>query len=526
MNPRHFLRSLAALQLATWAALSACTPRNVPSTVARAAPAPAPEATATPAPHEEEEIPPPRTPNVAELEEKLRASHGAVKIWATPEGHVQRIEFVARRGTYSTPTALFNSTLLEVGGLLGYGTLGYPTFEGGSGISDAALGSLVGQYGAASGCPGLRFEAAFERHKLPDAEVEIPRVWTFACPSSAPAMDAFRKNHESLAALANPVSPVEPADPSPDDPVAPVLRSEALVVHRVERDARGQRYFLRGVNAIRDERYTVAKSLAEKVARAASLPPLDTLELDPTTTAGKAPTDPKSLRSTFRTLSLRAKLPPLDHPCIDPRVEITFGDLERSRFAAAPSGGTAIRSVTVECEREPSEAAVPPQDPSLPVPRAASGALPFLAMCEMFNFAAGGATPHSGYVIDKRGHVFEFLSGKPAISGRSVHELAVLVRAGKRYMRTLPASEVDRLAALTPQVEAERIVSTTSSVVADAGGFSCYVLRSGGAPDTLVRIALDDSGNEGSRYVERARTGPASSALRKLLERAAGRNQP
>jgi hypothetical protein len=253
-------------------------------------------------------------------------------------------------------------------------------------------------------------------------------------------------------------------------------------------------------------RLDYVKGFAERFARTERMPAFDTVTLEP---PPKAPQDAKSLPLRFVALELRLAKPSLDGACIDPRVTVRLVE------TADASGGTPgywLAQAEVRCETEPATGTKPPESAAKrALPKAASGAVPFLAMCESVNFAMGGL--HSGEVIDRRGDVYRFTGG-PVFSGSSAHELAVLVRHQKVYVGTLPPADVDRLVALTPAVEREPLTQRHVAVF-DAPAGSCTLLRAGASPDALVSIPFETFGRTAG-----ARTGVASTAAKGVLERA------
>ena len=163
----------------------------------------------------------------------------------------------------------------------------------------------------------------------------------------------------------------------------------------VERSADGVRATPSSAPPLAGDRLALVKAFAERAARSEGLPALDTVDLQP---RGNSPTSPALLPKTFGTLTLRQAKPPLDGPCIDPRVEVNVFD------AVVGPPSVRIVGVAVECAKEPATGSKAPPDAGRPLPRAAAASLPFIAICDSINFAWG--YQHSGRVIDKRGDVY------------------------------------------------------------------------------------------------------------------------
>jgi hypothetical protein len=478
------------------AATPACGP---PSPASPPAPAPAESAPAPAAPPgERRSSKPPASSNAGVLEAAMTAEgHGKLQLQSSSEGQfVSLVHFRTMNTRASRPQDQLAGWLDTYGDTLGYGALGERQFDSASfgGNEPVVVGTV--RFPGAKNCPGLTMHAAFD---VVAGRGSAPKVFVLLCGAGAgasPVVDRSRALFDRLRAA-----------PAPDA-LRDWLRDQGLTAGSVTRRNDGVSASLEpSASPVTTARLAYVKAFAERVARAEGLPALDQVELTP----AKKPTDPRPLEVRFERLELRLVRPPLDGACIDPRVSVEV----RAAGAAppSPSGGDpsfALASLDVRCEREPSGATAP-ADAARTLPRTAAGALPFLAVCEYFDFVGG--RHHTGRVIDKRGDVYTFAGGE-AFSGASAHELGMLLRHGKAYVGTLTPADVDRLAALTPSVATEPFRKTPQEVF-DAPGGGCSLLHTGTNPDALVRVALEAVGRElGSRV------GPASTSARAILDRA------
>ena len=225
-----------------------------------------------------------------------------------------------------------------------------------------------------------------------DAATRTPLMWGFGCDESEQEMKYFSSFQGTVRRLNE---ARQPHVPEVTDPFATWLRSESIPIDKVERSADGVRATPSSAPPLAGDRLALVKAFAERAARSEGLPALDTVDLQP---RGNSPTSPALLPKTFGTLTLRQAKPPLDGPCIDPRVEVNVFD------AVVGPPSVRIVGVAVECAKEPATGSKAPPDAGRPLPRAAAASLPFMAICDSINFAWG--YQHSGRVIDKRGDVY------------------------------------------------------------------------------------------------------------------------
>jgi hypothetical protein len=469
-----------------------------------AAPAPQPPAGASSAPPAASAAPIPhplQAPNVEALKAALIAEGYKVQISAHKDGRVGIIKFVTKVPTTKLPHELFIAIMKAHGDSLGYGTLGDVELGGSSGLS-GPVGSMVGNFPKAAACPKLTYEAAFEELDAPN---RAPLMWSFACPDVAEDMATFGQ----VRAIIERISDARRTHaPEVTDPFATWLRSESIPIDKVTRTPDGVRANPSDAQPLVGDRYAGVKAFAERAAKSEGLPPLDTVDLAPFPNVAA---NSQVLKTTFAALTLRLAKPPLDGPCIDPRVEVKVFD------AVVGPPGVRIVGVQVDCGKEPVEGSKAPPDAGRTLPRAAAGSLPFVAICESVNFAWG--YQHSGRVIDKRGDVYTFSGGRP-FSGKSAQELAVLIRHGKHYEGTLLPADVDRLISLAAQVERERFEKHQVQV-ADAPGGGCSLLRAGPSADGLVQIPFNEFGTTVGK-----RVGSASTEAEKLLTTARALGRP
>jgi hypothetical protein len=397
------------------------------------------------------------------------------------------INVVENAPTTRLPHEIFIALMKAHGDLLGYGPLGEADLAGSSGLQ-GAIGSMVGRFPKAQDCPNLHYEAAFEEL---DATTRTPRMWGFGCDTFEEDMKFFSTFQGIVRRLSEARIPkVAPVA----EPFAAWLASEGIPRPEVQRTATGVSARTYEAPPLGGDRLALVKAFAERAAKSEGLPALDTVDLK---AQGNAPNSPTLLPKTFGMLTLRLAKPPLDGACIDPRVDVSVFD------AVVGPPSVRIVGVQVECAKEPAAGTKAPPDGGRTLPRAAAGALPFLALCESVNYAWG--YQHSGRVIDKRGDVYTF-SGGPPFSGTSAHELAVLLRHGKHYEGTLPPSDVDRLASLSAQVEREPFQKHAVQIY-DAPGGGCSLLRNGATAGALVRIPFDEFGTTVGTRVERSEEG-------------------
>ena len=433
-----------------------------------------------------------QAPNVEALKAALAADGYRVRISASKDGRVAIVNFVQKAPTTKLPHEIFLAVMKAHGDSLGYGPLGEAELGGSAGLV-GAIGAMVGRFPNAQACPNLHYEAAFEEL---DAATRTPLMWGFGCDKSEQEMKYFSSFQGTVRRLNE---ARQPHVPEVTDPFATWLRSESIQIDKVERSADGVRATPYSAPALAGDRLALVKAFAERAARSEGLPALDTVDLQP---HGNSPTSPALLPKTFGTLTLRQAKPPLDGPCIDPRVVVNVFD------AVVDPPSVRIVGVAVECAKEPATGSKAPPDASRPLPRAAVASLPFIAICDSINFAWG--YQHSGRVIDKRGDVYTFSGGR-YFSGKSAQELAVLLRHGKHYEGTLPPAEVDRLVSLAAQVEREPFQKHAVQIY-DAPDGGCRLFRSGPTADALVPIPFDEFGTTVGK-----RVGPASSEAETVL---------
>ena len=282
----------------------------------------------------------------------------------------------------------------------------------------------------------------------------------------------------------------------PGDPLAAMLSKEGFAPGTVDRDASlgwVNVSLTKSTQRFDGDRIALVRSLAERAARLEGLPALDTIDLEPAVRRTDEP-----LARSFRRLTLRLAAPPLDGPCIDPRVEVGLYDEPLDNGAYAPPRAT---SLTVRCEKEPTMGNQPPADPRRVWPHAASGSLPFVALCTLGR--------GKGFVIDKRGDVYSY---QPRLAAASTgRALSIDVRHGKQWVGALPPASLDRLVALAPLAASARYQKQPGA--ADAPGTECALLRAG-ANDTFVRVPLEENG-----AIAGKRLGAAAEEARRLVHR-------
>lgn len=457
-RPHHLFRSIAV----SLGIFGCAQPPRAPQ-----APAVAP--TAPPTASVASSTEPLQAPNVEALKAALAAEGYSVRVSAH-DGRVVAIDFL-EKPTTELPREVFVAVMKAHGDLLGYGSLGEVELGGPSGLA-GPIWSMIGRFPEAKACPSLRYEAAFRELDAPN---RAPMMWLFACPDSP----------EDKARMVNLRSVIGQMDDGRTDPFANWLRSEGLTLDKVSREPDDVVASPSDAKPLLGDRLAATKAFAERAAKREGLPPLDTVDLSPLPSV-----------APFTMLTLRLARPPLDGPCIDPRVMVRVSATAR------------IEWVRVECGEEPVSGSKGPPDAGRTLPRAAAGSLPFVAICETYNFAWDYV--HHGRVIDKRGDVYAF-SGGPPRSVKSAHELAIAIRYRKHYVGTLSPGDVDALVSVTAQVEREPYEKRRASTI-DGGTESCSLLRAGPSADALVQVRISESGDSAGK-----RVGPASTEAAKVL---------
>ncbi|MDB4942312.1 MAG: hypothetical protein JWP97_1846 [Labilithrix sp.] len=429
----------------------------------------------------------PRPANVEALQTALEAD-GYHPMIMHREGRVYTIIMREPRASEQAPREQLLAVLRSHGALLGYGVLGSPSLVADP-TSAGGVTVVTGTVGAKGLCPTVAIQGAFDA--APPTET-APFRFAFGCPGVDD--DHIRFERDAIARIA--------AKPTSgrSDPFASWLTDleKITVVSAVTRTSDMVAATV-AAPPVTGDRVATVRAFAERAARQEKLPPLDAMDLGPLAAPAG---DARRLEDRFTELTLRLSRTSSEGPCIEPSVHV--------RLSA-----NAITAVAVTCAREPKEGA-PPPDGSRPLPAAAAGALPYVMMCEL---VSGATNTHQGRVIDSRGHVLTFNEG-PLLQTDTIAELVGLVRLHRHYEGTLPAAEVDRLVALTPQASREPVQSKQRQIF-DAAGFGCSLLTAGKSPGTYAKIQLDEGG-----ATQASRVGPASDAARAIVKRARALKAP